>query len=142
MSEVNVVEDDGSPKSAVTTPELKGRAFIDWLARRKIAGFTGTIDENGLYLSEIYAGSASMSDSITADYHGRFLIELIQNANDVHPDERQDGEIEVVFDQRDGEAGTLYVANKGAGFSQRNVKALCDMGLRASRRESRSATRG
>lgn len=129
MSEVDVLEDDGSPTLAVATPDLEGRSFIDWLARRKIAGFTGTIDENGLYLSEIYAGSASMSDSITADYHGRFLIELIQNANDVQPDERQDGEIEVVYDQSDGEAGTLYVANKGAGFSQRNAKALCDMGL-------------
>lgn len=130
MSELAaLVEDQAGLPPPATALDLDSRGFIEWLARRKIAGFTGTIDENGQYLSEIYAGSASMSDSITADYHGRFLIELIQNANDVHPDDRLDGEIEVVFDQRDGDAGTLYVANRGAPFSERNVRALCDMGL-------------
>ena len=96
---------------------------------RKIKGFCGTIDEHGAYYSEVYRGNASLTDSITADYHGRFLIELIQNANDVHPDSRSDGEIEVMFDQREGEHGTLFIANRGTPFSQKNVDALCDMGL-------------
>ncbi|RWN52715.1 hypothetical protein [Mesorhizobium sp.] len=103
--------------------------YIATLASRKIRGFSGTIDDEGAYYSEIYAGNASLTDSITADYHGRFLIELIQNANDVHPDDRSDGEIEVVFNQREGENGTLYIANRGTPFSQKNVNALCDMGL-------------
>jgi hypothetical protein len=75
------------------------RAYIERLATRKIKGFCGTIDENGAYYSEVYAGNASLTDSITADYHGRFLIELIQNANDVHPHTRGDCEIEIIFDQ-------------------------------------------
>jgi hypothetical protein len=105
------------------------RAYVSTLAARKIKGFCGTIDENGAYYSEVYPGNASLSESITADYHGRFLIELIQNANDVHPNGRSDGEIEVAFDRASGEYGTLFVANRGASFSQKNVNALCDMGL-------------
>lgn len=103
--------------------------YIAELARRKIRGFIGTIDENGTYLSNVYAGSASLAESITADYHGRFLIELLQNAHDVHPEERGDGRIEVLLDLGTGEFGTLYVANMGNPFSTKNVDALCDMGL-------------
>jgi hypothetical protein len=105
------------------------RSYIETLAARKIKGFCGTIDDDGTYYSEVYAGNASLSDSITSDYHGRFLIELIQNANDVHSDVRSDGEIEIVFDRASGDYGTLYIANRGAPFSQKNVNALCDMGL-------------
>lgn len=105
------------------------REYIDTLAVRKVKGFCGTIDDEGAYYSEVYAGNASLADSITADYHGRFLIELIQNANDVHPDDRFDGEIEILFDKTSGEFGTLNIANRGAAFSKKNVNALCDMGL-------------
>jgi hypothetical protein len=112
-----------------TTLQEDYRSYIETLAIRKIKGFCGTIDENGAYYSEVYPGNASLTDSITADYHGRFLIELIQNANDVHPETRSDGEIEVMFDHGNGTHGTLYIANRGAAFSRRNVNALCDMGL-------------
>ncbi|MDE7548431.1 DUF3883 domain-containing protein [Acetobacter fabarum] len=105
------------------------QAVIDEVARRKVAGFTGTIDEDGDYYSKIYAGSASMGESIASDYHGRFLIELIQNANDVHPDNRSDGAIKVVLDLAEGAFGVLYVANSGTPFLLKNVDALCDMGL-------------
>ena len=105
------------------------RRIIDEVARRKVTGFTGTIDEDGEYYSKIYAGSASMGESIASDYHGRFLIELIQNANDVHPDNRSDGAIEVVLDLAEGQFGVLYVANGGTPFRPKNVDALCDMGL-------------
>lgn len=105
------------------------RGIIDEVARRKVTGFTGTIDEDGEYYSKIYAGSASMGESIASDYHGRFLIELIQNANDVHPDDRSDGAIEVILDLAEGPFGVLYVANGGMPFQPKNVDALCDMGL-------------
>jgi hypothetical protein len=113
----------------IATQKPDYRCYLATLATRKIKGFCGTIDEEGAYYSEVYPGNASLADSITADYHGRFLIELIQNANDAQPEGRSDGEIEVVFDQMSGEHGTLYIANRGAAFSQRDVNALCDMGL-------------
>ena len=124
----NVQTDTPRPVTADAQPAAP-RPFIEWVATRKIKGFCGTIDEAGDYYSEVYAGNASLSESITADYHGRFLIELIQNAYDVHPRDRSDGEIEVVLDIRAGAYGTLYVANRGAGFSTKDVNALCDMGL-------------
>ncbi len=105
------------------------QASIERASRRAIESFVGTIDETGEYLAPIYQGAASMGESIAADYHGRFLIELIQNANDVHPDDRSDGEIEVLFDQGGGRPGILYVANRGKPFSDKNVDALRNMGL-------------
>ena len=67
-----------------TSPENQARVFVNDWARRKIRGFEGTIDEVGEYLSKIYPTARSISEQVVADYHGRFLIELIQNANDVH----------------------------------------------------------
>jgi hypothetical protein len=105
------------------------QGFIHTTAKRKVKGFCGTIDEEGNYYSEVYAGNVSLAESITADYHARFIIELVQNAYDAHPPLRADGEIEVLLDQEAGDHGILYVANRGAGFSKKNVNALCDMGL-------------
>uniref|UniRef100_UPI003100F9F4 sacsin N-terminal ATP-binding-like domain-containing protein n=1 Tax=Neorhizobium sp. EC2-8 TaxID=3129230 RepID=UPI003100F9F4 len=96
---------------------------------RKIRGFEGTIDDDGEYLSKIYSTASSISEQIAADYHGRFLIELIQNAHDVHGDARMDGQIEVLFDAGAGTHGILYVANGGAPFAKSNVEALSDLGL-------------
>ena len=104
------------------------RSYIEAIAARKIKGFCGTIDDDGHYYSQVYRGNASLTQSIAGDYRGRFLIELIQNANDVHPDGSTDGEIKILLDGRKGEFGTLYVANRGAPFAERNVDALCDMG--------------
>lgn len=118
-----------TPDGATAIQTTDYRAYLTMLATRKIKGFCGTIDEQGEYYSQAYAGYASLTDSITADYHGRFLIELIQNATDVHPESQSDGEIEIVFDRSAGEHGTLYIANRGAPFSEKNVDALCDMGL-------------
>lgn len=109
--------------------EGSAKAFLtDW-GYRKVRGFEGTIDENGEYLSKIYSTASSISEQIAADYHGRFLIELIQNAHDVHLDGRKDGQIEVLFDAGAGAHGILYVANGGAPFARSNVEALCDLGL-------------
>ncbi len=105
------------------------RRFIEWWARRKMRGFEGTIDEHGEYLSKIYPTAKSISEQVAADYHGRFLIELIQNAHDVHPADRADGEIEVFLDAGPGTHPTLYVANGGVPFGQGNVEALSDLGL-------------
>ena len=105
------------------------RRFIEWWARRKMLGFEGTIDDHGVYLTKIYPTAKSISEQVAADYHGRFLIELIQNAHDVHPADRADGEIEVFLDAGPGSHPTLYVANGGTPFGRGNVEALSDLGL-------------
>lgn len=106
------------------------RAQLEAARRRKIHGFTRLIDDDGNYFTKIYRTASSVSEQVAADYHGRFVIELIQNAHDVHPDIRADGEIEVLFDGAAGRHGVLYVANRGAPFAMENVDALSDLGLK------------
>ncbi|WP_374453560.1 sacsin N-terminal ATP-binding-like domain-containing protein [Phenylobacterium sp.] len=119
----------GAAGQPVDATSSLARTFLEDWARRKVRGFEGTIDEAGQYLSNIYQTAASISEQIAADYHGRFLIELIQNAHDVHSADRDDGRIEVLFDAGAGPYGTLYVANGGQPFTEENVKALSDLGL-------------
>lgn len=108
---------------------LRGRAHIDRIATRKIMGFLGTIDENGEYYDSVHKQNQSLSQHIIADYHGRFLIELIQNGHDAHDPSRGDGEIAILLAADEGDFGTLYVANRGKPFEPKNVDALCEMGL-------------
>ncbi|WP_397586958.1 sacsin N-terminal ATP-binding-like domain-containing protein [Sphingobium fuliginis] len=108
---------------------LPPRAHIERIASRKIKGFCGTIDEDGVYYDPVHKQNQSLSQHIIADYHGRFLIELIQNGHDAHDRARRDGEIAVLLAGDEGDSGTLYVANRGQPFASRNVDALCEMGL-------------
>lgn len=98
---------------------------IEALAEGKLTSFRGTVNpDTGDYFDDIYAQNRSLTQHVAADYHGRFLIELIQNGSDAHDREQRDGEIEVILDQREGHFGTLYVANRGRPFSHENLKAL------------------
>ena len=108
---------------------MSPRAHIERIASRKIAGFLGTIDQDGEYYDPVHKQNQSLSQHIIADYHGRFLIELIQNAHDAHDRDRRDGEIVLLLASDEGDCGTLYVANRGQPFGAKNVDALCEMGL-------------
>lgn len=66
---------------------------------------------------------------ISADYHGRTLIELIQNAHDAHDKSSDDGRIHIVLDETEGEFGALYVANGGHPVSKKNFNAMVDVAL-------------
>lgn len=105
------------------------RAHVERIATRKLLAFCGTIDEEGEYLDAVHKQNRSLSQHIIADYHGRFLIELVQNAHDAHARGRRDGEVAVVLASDEGESGVLYVANRGRPFGSENVDALCEMGL-------------
>jgi len=54
-----------TPDDLAIISQADYRAYIERLATRKIKGFCGTIDENGAYYSEVYAGNASLTESIT-----------------------------------------------------------------------------
>ncbi|GAA1928577.1 sacsin N-terminal ATP-binding-like domain-containing protein [Nocardioides marmoribigeumensis] len=66
---------------------------------------------------------------ISADYHGRTLIELIQNAHDAHPKGSEDGQIRILLDETEGACGTLYVANGGLPLSEANFNAIVSVAL-------------
>ena len=70
-----------------------------------------------------------MTEHTAHEYGGRFLIELLQNAYDAHPRERQDGRVAVVFDETEGVHGTVYLANGGRPFNWSNVRSICNLGL-------------
>lgn len=57
-----------------------------------------------------------------SNYHGRFIYELVQNADDVLDDrENQRARFELHDDR-------LYMAHTGAPFTEENVRALCILG--------------
>lgn len=73
--------DESSTISLVREPAevavVGPRGHVEWIASRKIKGFLGTIDERGRYYDSVHKQNQSLSQHIIADYHGRFLIELI-----------------------------------------------------------------
>ena len=129
MSNVGTNTSDSGSKSDVVVGSVAEIEYVKSLAARKIRGFRGTIDERGEYLDEVYQSNTRLTANIASDYRDRFLIELIQNAYDAHPVGTRDGQIKVILDMREGEFGTLFVANKGRPFAEGNVKDLCDIGL-------------
>ncbi|MEA3318418.1 MAG: ATP-binding protein [Bacillota bacterium] len=69
-----------------------------------------------------YGSIHSLTRQITYDYHSRFLIELLQNAHDALHD---GGKVQIVFNE---DSGTLYVANTGKNFSQKNFESISKLG--------------
>ena len=119
------------PHAPVTTIPIfmdDARRFIEKIAANRLRAFKATIDPaTGEYLDDPYAQNKSLSEHVAADYHGRCLIELVQNGNDAHPRERSDGEIEVLLAD-EGPFGTVYVANRGLPFSEKQADALSRIG--------------
>ena len=102
--------------------------FIEKIAIDRLGLFKASVDTStGEYRDDPYARIKSLSEHIAADYHGRCLIELIQNGNDAHPSDRSDGEIEVLLAD-EGPYGTVYVANRGLPFSEKHADALLRIG--------------
>ena len=68
---------------------------------------------------------ASVAAHIQADYHGRFLIELLQNASDQAALAGLTKSTVAVVRT----PGTIAVANEGLPFSDRGIRALSEVGL-------------
>jgi hypothetical protein len=79
--------------------------------------------------TRIHAGARNLSLNVSDDYGNRFLVELIQNAHDAHDSKRNDGEIAIVLDPKEGDFGCLYVANRGNGFTKDNLEAITNIAL-------------
>jgi hypothetical protein len=77
--------------------------------------------------SDKYRQLFSLSEQIPHDYHNRFLVELIQNANDAVPPDGQ-GTARILLDEQDPRGPRLYVGNEGLPFSQSNFEAICKIG--------------
>src|SRR5689334_18985315 len=77
-----------------------------------------------------YRSLHSLTQQVEHQYHGRFLVELIQNAHDaLFPEIGADhGRIEIAMVDDDGPFGALYVANDGVPFSKSNFDSLSQLG--------------
>lgn len=78
-----------------------------------------------------YRSLHSLTEQVEHQYHGRFLIELIQNAHDALYEEAtadQPARIAVVLDLQDSPHGTLLVANDGQPFTRSNFERLSALG--------------
>lgn len=78
-----------------------------------------------------YKSLHNLTEQVEHQYHGRFLIEMLQNAHDALLDQRvqnQESRIEIVLDPNDGAHGALYVANDGKPFSESNFRSLSQLG--------------
>ena len=116
------------PVTLARSPNEDARRFIEKTTANRVEVFKATVDPiTGEYRDDPYGQIKSLSDHLAADYHGRSLIELIQNGNDAHPSDRSDGEIEVVLADEEP-FGTVYVANRGRPFSEKQVDALLRVG--------------
>lgn len=93
---------------------------------KRIGGFLYEL-ANGL---SSYRSLHSLTEQIEHQYHGRVIIEMLQNAHDALSlaEHEHQGRIEIRLVPDDGEFGALYVANDGAVFSRSNFNSLSQLG--------------
>ena len=96
-----------------------------------------TLGEIRSFLDELSNGTSryrslhNLTEQVEHQYHGRFLIELIQNAHDAlyeagTMDTPQ--RIEIILAEDEHPHGALYIANDGQPFTPSNFKALSNLG--------------
>jgi len=86
------------------------------------------------FLDEIANGTSSyrslqsLTEQIEHQYHGRFLIELIQNAHDALTGSKDHkNRISITLNESEGDFGVLYVANDGYPFVEKDFNSLCKL---------------
>lgn len=120
-------------RTGVTLPSEEAEASLVALAH--ISELTGA--KVRIFLSEIaegvsnYRSMHSLTQQVEHQYHGRFLIELLQNAHDAFTENASGtcgNRVEIVFDPTDSPHGSLLVANDGEPFSPSNFERLSQLG--------------
>ncbi len=100
--------DDNYQSSILERLQAKIFAFMDDVRRQ----------------TRIFEGRRSIEEQLSEEYHGRFLIELIQNADDACG---KDGQIFIVIRQEPSPRAVVF--NTGFGFTPKNFESLCTLGL-------------
>lgn len=90
-----------------------------------------------IFLLELAEGTSSyrslhnLTEQVEHQYHGRFIVELLQNAHDalfpLDQDGKSTGRIEIAL-KDEGDFGALYVANDGNPFSVSNFNHISQLG--------------
>ena len=96
-----------------------------------------TIGEIRTFLDELANGTSNyrslhnLTEQVEHQYHGRFLIELLQNAHDALLEDQEEGDegrLEIVVALQEEPFGALYVANDGHPFTKSNFESLSKFG--------------
>jgi hypothetical protein len=112
-SSLSTVNREAGMLAAIVANKINGelKSFLDEIAN-------GTSNYRSLH---------SLTEQIEHQYHGRFLIELLQNAHDALTDGTA-CRIEIALLDDAGDHGTLCVANDGRPFSPSNFDSLSRLG--------------
>ena len=123
------IERGSAPASGTSRSERSGadRQIVEETSK-KIRSFLYELAEG----TSNYRSLHSLTQQVEHQYHGRFLVELIQNAHDAlfttADHQGHIGRIEIVFHPKEGTHGSLYVANDGHCFSSSNFRNLSQLG--------------
>jgi hypothetical protein len=94
----------------------------------KIRTFLNELAEGTTFYRSLH----NLTEQVEHQYHGRFIVELIQNSHDAlfvrSANEPCEERIEIVFNEDEGQHGVLYVANDGRPFSSSNFQSLSQLG--------------
>ena len=113
-----------------------GQNYADKVRQKTLGEIRTFLDElaNG---TSNYRSLHNLTEQVEHQYHGRFLVELIQNAHDVLSEiDRQNERIQTPVDKGRIEVvvvnelkfGALYLANDGAPFAESNFDSLSRFG--------------
>jgi hypothetical protein len=110
-----------------TKPIRASNAVVVESTSAKIRSFLYELAEG----TSNYRSLHSLIEQVEHQYHGRFIVELIQNAHDTlllsNHGTQSCARIEIAL-KDEGDFGTLYVANDGRPFSASNFNSLSQLG--------------
>ncbi len=110
---------------------VTGQKFVKCLSREALRLIKVNHDEKTTYLDIDLPSLANVEASTTRDYHGRYLFELLQNANDAivlaknDPDWAKEKRYRVRIEITDS---ALIIANDGVPFLEKDVDSIYQWG--------------
>lgn len=113
--------------SQTSANSFEGQDYIEWLEQETLRQIKVNHDMGTLYVDGDLRSLANAEARVTGDYKGRYLFELLQNANDAITANRENtvwakaGRSRVRIELT---SSALIVANDGAPFKERDVASI------------------
>jgi hypothetical protein len=125
----------------ISSPTAAPTWFAERVAREAVGQLRTFVDEVGNSTAN-YKTTHSLTEQVGHQYHGRFAIELLQNAHDALTSGERSGRVEFLLDHTEGQSGVLYVANDGRPFREEDVEALSRLGQSSKNPEESVGNKG
>jgi hypothetical protein len=112
--------------SFISTTKVINKKYAEQVSSRSLNildNYISGIEKN----VNVHASINSLAEQISHDYSERIPIELIQNAYDAQRGSIGSKDIHIELDIDESEFGTLYIANRGAPFTEKNFIAICEI---------------